>query len=142
MPNLDAVRAIVQDAMRPLASNRASQRAYRVTVSNGTWNQSWGDVAAYRLGLEGFVVTSVTPMDPTPRTQVIDYTTTSKGSPLWKLTSMYRLQGGDVVAQPTEGSDVDFQVVLGANYNPCTATNTANWRPTPTPTAAPAEGAP
>lgn len=142
VPNLDAVRALVQDAMRPLASSRASQRAYRVAVSNGTWNQSWGDVAAYRLALEGFVVASVTPVDPVPRIQVIDYTTTPKGSPLWKLTSMYRLQGGDIIAQPTEGSDIDFQVVLGANYNPCTATNTAYWRPTPTPTAAPAEGTP
>lgn len=146
VPNLDAVQALVQGAMRPLASSRASQRAYRVAVSNGTWSQSLGDVAAYRLGLEGFVVTTVTPVDPTPRTQIIDYTTTSKGSPLWKLLSMYRLQVGDVVAQPTEGSDIDFQVVLGADYNPCTATNTVNWRPTPTPsptpTTAPDEGTP
>jgi LCP family protein required for cell wall assembly len=135
VPKLDAVQALVQDAMRPLASSRASQRAYRVAVSNGTWNQAWGDVAAYRLGLEGFVVESVTRIDPVARTQVIDHTTTSKGSPLWKLNSMYRLQAGDVVAQPMEDGEVDFRVVLGANYNPCTATNTAYWRPTPTPPA-------
>ena len=118
VPNLPAVQALVEDAMRPLASSRASQRAYRVAVSNGTWNQAWGDVAAYRLGLEGFVVDSVTGIEPVARTQVIDFTTTSKGSPLWKLTTMYRLQAGDVVAQPTEGQRGGFPGGAGCQLQP------------------------
>ena len=123
--------------MRPLSTSRATQRAYRVNVSNGSWGTALGDVAAYRLGLEGFEVVGVERVDPVVRTQVIDYTTTSKGSPLWKLVGMYRLQDYDVIAQPTEDSPVDFEIILGSNYNPCTATSTAYWQPTPTPTATP-----
>ncbi len=141
VPNLDTIPGFVQDTMRPLATSRASQRAYRVSVSNGSWSSSLGDVAAYRLGLEGFEVTEVKDVDPESRTRVIDYTTTSKGSPLWKLISLYKLQDADIVSQPTEGSPVDFEVILGSNYNPCAGTTTAYWRPTatpaPTPTAAP-----
>ena len=137
VPNLEVVHTYVQDTMRPLSTSRATQRAYRVNVSNGSWGTALGDVAAYRLGLEGFEVVGVERVDPVVRTQVIDYTTTSKGSPLWKLVGMYRLQDYDVIAQPTEDSPVDFEIILGSNYNPCTATSTAYWQPTPTPTATP-----
>ena len=137
VPELEAVQRFVQDAMRPLSTSRATQRAYRVAVSNGSWGTALGDVAAYRLGLEGFEVVGVERVDAAARTQVIDYTTTSKGSPLWKLISMDRLQDYDIVSQPTEAGPVDFEVILGSNYNPCTATTTAYWSTSVTPTPSP-----
>jgi hypothetical protein len=87
--------------------------------------------------LEGLLVTEIETVPAEPRTRVIDFTTTAKGSPLYRLISLYRLQQGDVVQQPTEDSPVDFQVILGTNYNPCTGTGTANWRSTPTPAPPP-----
>ncbi len=133
VPNLEAVQELVQNAMRPLSTSRASQRSYTVVVSNGSWSRVFGEVAAYRLRLEGLEVTALEDIPPEPRTRVVDFTTTAKGSPLYRLISLYKLQQGDVISQPTEGSAVDFQVILGANYNPCTGTGTAYWRPTPTP---------
>jgi len=133
VPNLEAVRNLVQSAMRPLSTSRASQRSYKVIVSNGSWSQIFGEVAAYRLGLEGLEVTAVEGISPEPRTRIVDFTTTAKGSPLYRLISLYKLQQGDVTSEPTEGSAVDFQVILGANYNPCTGTGTAYWHATPTP---------
>jgi LCP family protein required for cell wall assembly len=133
VPDLTAVQGFVQSAMQPLATTRASQRAYRVAVLNGTWSDAWGDVAAYRLRLEGFEVNSLERIAGEARTRVVDLTTTSKGSPLAQLLRIYRLSGNSVTSQPAEGSAVDFQVVLGADYNPCYGTNTASWRPTPTP---------
>jgi LCP family protein required for cell wall assembly len=137
VPNQEAVQNLVRSAMQPLSANRASQRAYRVVVSNGSWSSAFGDVAAYRLGLEGLLVTEIETVPAEPRTQVIDFTTTAKGSPLYRLISLYRLQEDDITRQPTENSAVDFQVILGTNYNPCTGTGTAYWRSTPTPAPTP-----
>lgn len=132
VPNQEAVYRLVQGAMQPLSSNRVAQRAYRVGVSNGSWSPAFADVAAYRLGLEGLVVTEIESVPAEPRTRVIDYTTTAKGSPLYRLISIYRLQQGDVEKQPTDDSALDFRVILGTNYNPCQGTGTASWRSAPT----------
>jgi polyisoprenyl-teichoic acid--peptidoglycan teichoic acid transferase len=144
VPNLETMQAFVQTVMQPLAANRAAQRVYRVTIANGTGRPALADVAAYRLRLEGFAVDAIETVDYEPRTRVIDMTTTAKGSPLYKLNSLYRLQPGDVVAEPTEGNPLDFQIILGGNYDPCAGTSTAFWQPAPAPapTAIPDEVAP
>lgn len=136
VPNLEAIQGLVETVMQPLAANRAAQRVYHVKISNGTGWPALADVAAYRLRLEGFAVDEIETVTYEPRTRIVDYTTTSKGSPLWKLRSLYGLQASDVTAQPTEGNPFEFQIFLAGNYNPCTATSTAYWRPTPTPTLA------
>lgn len=139
VPKYDALYEFVQEAAQPPVTSRASQRAYRVQVFNGTGNSGWGQVAAYRLGLEGFWVTGIQDVEVAPTTSVVDLTTTSKGSPIARLLRLYKLSQNAVVAQPTEGSPVDFQVTLGRNYDPCVGTITARWNvalaPTPTPTA-------
>ncbi len=138
VPDLEAMQAFVQTVMQPLSASRAAQRVYRVTVLNGTGRAALGDVAAYRLGLEGLAVDSVETVPYEPRTRVVDFTTTPKGSPLYKLNSLYGLQPRDVQAEPTEDSPVDFQIILGGNYNPCLGTNTIFWQPaSPSPTATP-----
>jgi LCP family protein required for cell wall assembly len=138
IPHYDAVYEFVEEAVQPPVTSRAAQRAYRVEVYNGTGNAEWGQVAAYRLRLEGFVVPSVQDVAWTPRTSIVDFTTTSKGSPIYRLRYLYERQPGDVTQQPTEGSPVDFRVILGSDYNPCHGTGTARWRATPTPSPTPA----
>ncbi len=137
-PKAEAMYDFLREAMHPPLTSRATQRAHRVAVLNGSGHEGWGHVAAYRLGLEGFEVVSVSPATPIPHTTVVDYTTTAKGSPLYKLLRLYRLQAGEVVKQPTEGSEIEFQVTLGQDYDPCVGTVTARWRSTPTPTPTPA----
>jgi hypothetical protein len=34
---------------------------------------------------------------------------------------LYRRESGDVVSQPTEQRDIDVQILLGIDYDPCTA---------------------
>lgn len=132
-PNHDALYGFLQEALQPPLTSRATQRAYRVQVLNGTGNSGWGHVAAYRLGMEGFEVVSVEETEGTARTTIVDFTTTSKGSPLYKLLQLYKRQQSDVVQEPTEESPVDFRVILGWDYDPCEGTVTAKWRSTPTP---------
>jgi LCP family protein required for cell wall assembly len=141
VPQPEAMAVFMAEAAQPPVTSRAAQRAYRVEVINGSGNAGWGHVAAYRLGMEGFEVVSVTDTNPQPGMTIIDYTTTSKGSPLWKLLALYKMNANAVTSQPTEGSPVDFRVLLGYGYDPCRGTITAYWHatltPTPTPTPAP-----
>jgi LCP family protein required for cell wall assembly len=137
VPDLEAMHGFVQNVMRPLSSSRASQRSYRVIVSNGSWASSWSEVAAYRLAIEGFEVVKVEDAEHQPNTHIIDYTTTAKGSPLPTLMRLYRLRSGGVIQEPGQETAADFRVVLGADYNPCHGTQTAYWRATPTPSPTP-----
>lgn len=127
VPHYDALYTFMQEAGQPPVTSRAAQRAYRVEVMNGSGNSGWGEVAAYRLRLEGFAVTSIENIDGTARTSIVDYTTTSKGSPLPKLLRLYRLKQSDVTAEPSEEGPVDFRVILGWNYNPCYGANASGW---------------
>jgi len=138
VPYYEALGPMVSEALSPPASARAQQRPFRVEVWNGTPYEGLGYVAAERLGWEGFEVVSVGPADGAyPRTQIVNLTTGAKGSALSRLMLLYQRDAADVISQPTEGSAVDFRVVLGADYDPCWATK-IRWYsgeslPTPTP---------
>jgi len=138
VPYYDAVGSLVSEALAPPASERAQQRAFRVEVWNSTPYEGWGHVAAERLRWEGFEVTGVEPADKAyPRTQIVQLTTSSKGSALPRLMRLYKRNDSDVISQPAEeNSAVDYRVILGSDYDPCIATK-INWYPaglaTPTP---------
>ena len=137
VPRYEALYTFMQEAAQPPVTSRATQRAYRVEVWNGSGNSGWGEVAAYRLRLEGFEVWAIHQAEGTARTTITDYTTTRKGSPLHRLMTLYRREQRDVVAEPTEDSQIDFRVTLGWDYNPCDGTGTIGWRPAPTPVPEP-----
>jgi len=140
-PKHDALYPFMQEAAQPPVSSRATQRAYRVEVWNGSGHSNLTEVAAERLRLEGFEVVGTQETEVAARTTIVDYTTTSKGSPLPTLLQLYRRQQRDVKAEPQAGSATDFRVILGRDYNPCDGTGTVIWRaaatPKPTPTPAP-----
>jgi LCP family protein required for cell wall assembly len=137
VPYYEVLGPRVEEVLAPPARARAQQPAFRVEVQNGTGQDGLGHVAAERLRWEGFQVVSVASVGGDyPRTQIWDLTTTTKGSPLYPLMSLYRRQAGDVVSQPTEDRAADFRVILGADYDPCWATK-LRWRPDQPPTPTP-----
>jgi LCP family protein required for cell wall assembly len=133
VPNYENLYEFMREASQPQVTSRAAQRAYRIIVMNGTGNSGWGNVAAYRLALEGLEVVSVEDVGWEPRTTLVDFTTTRKGSPLSKLFQLYNLNQADVTYMAADDLEVDFTLRLGSNYNPCTGTSSAYWRSTPTP---------
>ncbi len=125
VPDYEALEGLVREALAPPASARAQQRAFRVEVWNGTPYEGLGHVAAERLRWEGLVVVNVQPADGTyPRTKIVDYTTTAKGSPLPRLMRLYNRTPEDIISQPAEDSPVDFRVILGPDYDPCASAKT------------------
>ncbi len=136
VPNYDQLYQFILEAAQPQVTSRAAQRAFQMIVLNGTGNSGWGQVAAYRLALEGMEVLSVQDVGWEPRTTLVDFTTTRKGSPLNRLFQLFNLRQEDVTYETTDPENpTDFTVRIGGNYNPCSGTGSANWRATPTPEA-------
>ena len=157
VPYYEAIGPMIEEALTPPASARVTQPAFRVEVWNGTSEEGLGYVAAERLRWEGFEVMDVQRVEGSyPRTQIWDYTTTSKGSPLPHLMYLYQRYAGDVIYQPNPDRAVDFRLILGDeleaqvfmggfilgdDYDPCLSAK-SRWRsgedePLPTPTALP-----
>jgi hypothetical protein len=137
LPVDGAIEPLVAEALQPPASGRAAQAALRVEVWDGTGRPGMAQVAVERLRWEGFHVVAVETVDPVPRTQIVDFTTSDKGSPLWLLRRLYERQPEDVIQEPTEGSPVDLRITLGADYNPCVSRYAIQYVPAPTPTPSP-----
>jgi LCP family protein required for cell wall assembly len=119
LPDEEALSDLVAEALVPLPYT--VQPTWRVEVMNGTLHEGWGQVAAERLRWEGFAVVRVQRAEPGPRTQIVDLTTTPNSWTVARLMRLYGREAGDVVSQPTEPRDVDFRVLLGMDYDPCTA---------------------
>jgi polyisoprenyl-teichoic acid--peptidoglycan teichoic acid transferase len=125
LPTKDTITYIA-DALSPPAGNRAQSRP-RVEVFNASGKQSMKDmelVAAERLTWEGFLVVAVgkSDMPPQPKTQIFDFTTTPKGSPISRLQSIFNVRKADVIAQPDPSSVPAARIVLGDDYNSCPST--------------------
>ncbi len=122
VPKPTELRNLVAEALAPPAAGRAQQRAFRIEVLNASPWAELGHVAAERLRWENFEVRNVLRADEVrPRTQIVDYTTTSKGSPILHLMRLYGRKSSDVISAPSESSPVDFLIILGSDYNPCIA---------------------
>jgi LCP family protein required for cell wall assembly len=116
----EALGSLVREALAP--PSPAQQQAWRVVVVNATPHDGWGHVAAERLRWEGFGVVDIQRAgEIQPRTRIVDFTTTPNSWTLYRLMRLYRRAGDDVISQPTEQRGVDFQVLLGADYDPCVA---------------------
>ncbi len=143
VPDFNVLQGFMQEAATPPLSSRASQRAYRVRVINGTGRENMGPVAVDRLRIEGLSVVELKMSESGvySRTVINDFTTTSKGSPLPTLLRLYNRKDADVVKTPTEGSEVDFEIILGQDYNSCLGAGLTGGRSAPvatrTPTPAP-----
>jgi LCP family protein required for cell wall assembly len=132
VPEYEAVASFVEMALDGTPDHLIVDRP-QVRVLNGSGNQGWGHVAAYRLGLEGFEVVSVEAADGIAHTQVTDYTVDRSPSVLARLAKLYPVTYDEIVTEPTEEREVDYEIHLGWDFNPCKGTVTARWRATPAP---------
>jgi LCP family protein required for cell wall assembly len=124
IPDMEALESLVSEALAPsqTGGQQEQRHGFRAEIVDGTPNEGWEQVAAERLRWEEFEVVDIQPADEIrPRTQIVDLRTTPGGWPLSKLMRLYGRESGDVISRPTEGSNLDFQVLLGADYDPCTA---------------------
>jgi LCP family protein required for cell wall assembly len=134
LPKAEALGALVTDFLSDPATNRLARGLTWVEIANGAPGVASEYLAAETLRGEGFGIT-LSPAPDTAQTEtvLIDYTTSSKGSPLARLQSILHLDDAHVIAQPSAASPVQFRVVLGADYNACPRLDWMDPGTTPTP---------
>lgn len=113
----------IEEALSPPASNRA-QTLPRVEVRNGSKRPDMELIATERLTWEGFQVVAVDKTDAPEfgETQIVDFTTTPKGSPIARLSEIFGVRGKNIISQPDPSSASAARIVLGDDYNSCPAT--------------------
>lgn len=120
IPDNEVLESVVREALAPPVPSQT--QAFPVEVINANPREGWGHVAAERLRWEGYAVVRVEGAEQIqPRTQVVDLRTSPNAWVLQRLMRLYGIGQNDIVSHPTEERDVDFRIVLGANYDPCVA---------------------
>ncbi len=120
----DLIIPYIRDALSPPAGNQAQNRI-NVEVVNASGRKDMEAVAADRLTWEGFVVTSAVASDTLEaNTQIVDFTTTPKGSPISRLADIFGVRKALITSQPNASTPVVARVILGKNYNSCPSTST------------------
>jgi anionic cell wall polymer biosynthesis LytR-Cps2A-Psr (LCP) family protein len=118
IPNRDNITWFMQQALN-VPTNQQAGNAVPVEFVNATGNPEMSAVAANRLRELGFSVVKSEDADKVePKTQVIDYTTTDKGSALPRILRDLYVKPENVTKQPkTDG--VRYRIIAGRDFNPC-----------------------
>jgi len=119
----DKTIPFIKEALSPPSGNQAHVLPM-VEVYNGSNTPEMELVARERLEWEGFNVLVADKM-PAPEfeaTQIIVYTTSTKGSPVPRLQQIFGVRKQNVINQLDPSSMSTARIILGDNYNSCPAT--------------------
>ena len=133
LPHTEDILAELEPLFNPYPY-QAPQGFNQIEVWNGAGKQDWGILATDKLLSNGFQVTNIQPAEQYyERSVIIDFTTTSKGSPLPLLQRLFNVwDANNLISQPDPNSPVPFRLIVGADYQPCVRPRGPVW-PTPTP---------
>jgi LCP family protein required for cell wall assembly len=113
------IQAYIAEALAPPVANRAQNRI-AVEVYNGSSKTDMELIAAERLTWEGFLVLGKGVLqDRFDKTQIVDYGTVPKGSPIARLSSIFNVKRANVIGQADPSSPSAARIVLGEDYNSC-----------------------
>jgi LCP family protein required for cell wall assembly/PAS domain S-box-containing protein len=118
--NYNVLEPYLDQTFAPFPENAASQKRAAVRVVNRTGRPDWEIVAADRLASAGFNVAEMSAENAVaPHTTIVDYTLTPKGSRLNELIESLQAAPENAASRPVENSRVDYEVILGADFEPC-----------------------
>jgi len=140
IPNRETMQPYIQQVLR-VALNQRPNEGIPIEVWNATSDPNFGIVAADRLGDLGFRIVDIrTVEERVARTQIVDFTTTKKGSALPLLQRTFNIKDDAIVEQPTADGP-RYRIIVGPDFNPCYYQTQSPAAPTPTPQPTPDPGA-
>jgi LCP family protein required for cell wall assembly len=140
LPHTEAILEAIEPLFNPYPY-QAPQGFSKVEVWNGSGHEGWGYLAADRLLRNGFEVTDIREADKVyEHSTLLDFSTTSKGSPLPLLQELFEASVAHTPAETDVESGIAFRLIIGADYQSCKRPTPATWSPTPTPSAPDPEG--
>lgn len=132
IPNRETMQPYIQQILR-VALNQRPNEGIPIEVWNATSDPNFGIVAADRLGDLGFRIAEVRNVEErVARTQIVDFTTTKKGSALPLLQRTFNIKDDSIVEQPTADGP-RYRIIVGPDFNPCYYQTNAPVAPQPTP---------
>ena len=120
LPNWEEIGPVVSEALGPVPEGRLWRTLQTVEVWNGTLSADWDQLAADRLFRQGFVAVIGQPdRRDYPQTQLIDFTSTAKGSAASYLQWMFNVPAGNVISAPDPNMPVQYRLIVGTDYQTC-----------------------
>jgi len=120
LPNWEEVGPVVSEALGPVPEGRLWRTLQTVEVWNGTSSADWDRLAADRLFRQGFVAVIGQPdRRDYPQTQLIDFTSTTKGGAVSYLQWMFNVSAGNIISAPDPNRKVQYRLIIGADYQTC-----------------------
>ncbi len=118
--NWEEIEPVVSEALGPVPEGRLWRALQQVEVWNGTPNADWDQLAVDRLLREGFgAVIGQSDRQDYTQTQLIDFTTTAKGSAASYLQWMFNILPENVISVPAPDVGAQYRLVIGADYQTC-----------------------
>ncbi|MCS7061113.1 MAG: LCP family protein [Anaerolineae bacterium] len=143
IPNRETMQPYIQQVLR-VALNQRPNEGIPIEVWNATSDPDFGIVAADRLSELGFRILDIRNVEErVAATQIVDFTTTKKGSALPLLQRTFKIKDDLIISQPTPDG-ARYRIILGPDFNPCyyQARSPSEITPTPPPTTNPIPAAP
>lgn len=120
LPLWSEIEPILRNVLLPPASSRAAQAAVPIEIWNGTGHGDWDQLASDRLAHAGFApVLGASDGDRYPQTKIVFFGSTTKGSGLARLQSLFRVPDGRVITQDDPHRVPQLLLILGEDYDPC-----------------------
>lgn len=121
LPQPGPLLDLMNDFYTPPTSSQVALRASRIRILNGTENNQWDRVAADRLGEVALLAYAGGRYEATSEqaTWLIDYTGSERGSLTPEIIKTLRINPANVRVEPNPNRDVDYEVIVGADFNPC-----------------------
>ncbi len=120
LPNWEEIEPVVSEALSPVPEGRLWRTLQTVEIWNGTGAVDWDRLAADRLFRVGFAAAIGQPdRRDYAQTQLIDFTTTTKGSAAPYLQWMFNISAENVIAAPDPNMPASYRIIIGADYQTC-----------------------
>ena len=122
IPNRQTMLPYLQQTLN-VALNQKPTDGVPVELVNGYGNEGFGAAAAYRLRELGFNVVSITQSEERlAKTQVVDFTTTQKGSAIPLLKRTFNIKDSQIITEPVAGAAPDapkYRILAGRDFQTC-----------------------
>jgi LCP family protein required for cell wall assembly len=120
LPIPDKIRQVVAtlDAAQSTGGAVVSEAA-RIQVSNGTPHAYLAEIAADQLRWNGFTISGTGTADRTNYTHTQIIVVHDEPATLAQLIQQLHVRPENVIRQPDPAQEVDLQVILGEDYDPC-----------------------
>ena len=120
LPNWEEIQPVVAEALAPVPEGRLWRALQTVEVWDGTYHGDWDQLAEDRLLRQGFTAIIGEPdRQDYAQSQLIDFTSTTKGSAVSYLRWMFNISPDNVISAPDSNMPVQYRLIIGADSDTC-----------------------